>query len=43
MTDLAAGRYRLPREDRVRVNDGTSCGFAAPTRRYGVARPEAAE
>jgi len=35
MHDLAAGRYRLPWEDGVRVTDGTSCGFAAPSRRYG--------
>jgi formamidase len=34
MTDLAAGRYRLPWEDQVRVTDGTSCGFPAPTRTY---------
>src|SRR3954452_24661588 len=30
MTDMAAGRYKLPWE--VEVTDGTSCGFAAPTR-----------
>ncbi len=35
MHDLAAGRYRLPWEDEVREIDGTSCGFPAPTRRYG--------
>jgi formamidase len=40
MHDLVAGRYRLPWEDAVRVTDGTSCGFPAPTRR---AMPEAAE
>jgi formamidase len=34
MTDLAAGQYRLPWEDQVRVTDGTSCGFPAPTRTY---------
>lgn len=34
MTDLAAGRYRLPWEDQVIVTDGTSCGFSAPTRLY---------
>jgi formamidase len=34
MTDLAAGRYRLPWEDQVEQTDGTSCGFPAPTRRY---------
>jgi formamidase len=34
MTDLAAGRYRLPWEDEVVHKDGTSCGFPAPTRSY---------
>jgi formamidase len=34
MQDLVAGRYRLPWEDRVRITDGTSCGFAAPMRLY---------
>jgi formamidase len=34
MTDLAAGQYRLPWEAEVRVTDGTSCGFPAPTRAY---------
>ena len=38
MTDLAEGRYRLPWEDEVRVTDGTSCGFPAPTRRFAPAR-----
>jgi formamidase len=42
MHDLAAGRYRLPWEDDVRVTDGTSCGFPAPTRTYGP-KAEAAE
>lgn len=41
MHDLVAGQYRLPWEDEVRVTDGTSCGFAVPTRTYG--RKEAAE
>lgn len=35
MQDMVAGRYRLPWEETVKVTDGTSCGFAAPTRRYG--------
>ena len=35
MQDLVANRYRLPWEAAVRVTDGTSCGFPAPTRRYG--------
>lgn len=44
MRDLAAGRYRLPWEDTVRVTDGTSSGFARPTRRYRAAKTaEAAE
>ena len=42
MTDLAAGRYRLPWEDTVQVTDGTSCGLPAPTRRYGGAELKAA-
>jgi formamidase len=32
MHDMAAGRYKLPWN--VDVTDGTSCGFAAPTRNY---------
>jgi formamidase len=43
MHDLAAGQYRLPWEDSVRVTDGTSCGLPAPTRQYGETRKEAAE
>ncbi len=44
MTDLAAGRYRLPWEDAVKVTDGTSCGFPEPSRDYGERTlPEAAE
>ena len=43
MHDLAAGTYRLPWEDSVRVTDGTSCGLPAPTRRYGKNFREAAE
>ena len=43
MHDLAAGAYRLPWEDSVRVTDGTSCGLPAPTRRYGKNFREAAE
>ncbi|MEM8956727.1 MAG: formamidase [Pseudomonadota bacterium] len=43
MTDLAAGRYRLPWEESVQVTDGTPCGFEAPTRAYGGTAPEAAE
>jgi formamidase len=33
MQDMAAGRYQLPWK--VEVTDGTSCGFAVPTRSYG--------
>ena len=43
MQDLAAGQYRLPWEDEVRATDGTPCGFAPPTRRYGEKLKEAAE
>jgi len=43
MQDLVAGRYRLPWEDDVKVTDGTSCGFAKPTRRYSVPAQQAAE
>jgi len=43
MSDLVAGRYRLPWEYAVKVIDGTSCGFPQPTRMYGAARAEAAE
>ena len=43
MTDLAAGKYRLPWEDQVVHTDGTACGFAAPTRRYGEKLADAAE
>jgi formamidase len=43
MRDLVAGRYRLPWEDQVKETDGTSCGFARPTRSYGDAQREAAE
>lgn len=41
MQDLAAGEYRLPWEDSVRVTDGTSYGFPAPARVFG--QKEAAE
>lgn len=34
MTDLAAGRYKLPWEAEVKVVDGTSCGFAPPSRTF---------
>lgn len=34
MKDLVREKYRLPWEDEVKVTDGTSCGFPAPTRDY---------
>ena len=34
MQDMVAGRYQLPWENEVQVTDGSSCGFAAPTRDY---------
>ena len=34
MHDLVAGRYRVPWEAEVVHVDGTSCGFAPPTRKY---------
>ncbi len=40
MHDLAAGQYRLPWEDEVKVTDGTSCGFAVPNRTYKQAMSE---
>ena len=43
MQDLVAGKYRLPWEDKVVHVDGTSCGFARPTRRYGEQFAKAAE
>jgi formamidase len=36
MRDLAAGTYRVPWEAEVAITDGTSCGFPAPTRKYGA-------
>jgi formamidase len=41
MRDLVDNRYRLPWEDAVKVTDGTSCGFPAPTRTYSPAEPTA--
>ncbi|MFC3694106.1 formamidase [Chenggangzhangella methanolivorans] len=43
MHDMVAGKYRLPWEDEVKVTDGTSCGFPAPTRLYGERFKDAAE
>jgi len=43
MTDLAAGQYRLPWEDEVKVTDGTDFGFPAPNRMFGDVSKDAAE
>ncbi len=43
MHDLAAGQYRLPWEDQVKVTDGTGCGLPAPVRRHGERLRDAAE
>jgi formamidase len=43
MQDMVAGTYRLPWEDEVKVTDGTSCGFATPTRAFGAKLEKAAE
>jgi len=34
MQDMVKEQYRLPWENAIAVTDGTSCGFAAPQRRY---------
>jgi formamidase len=34
MHDMIEGKYRLPWEGAVKITDGTSCGFDAPTRTY---------
>ena len=34
MQDLVEGKYVLPWEDEVKIKDGSSCGFDAPTRYY---------
>ena len=39
MQDMVAGRYRLPWSDTIQVTDGSSCGFAPPTREYIGAEP----
>ncbi|ORE98161.1 formamidase [Aurantimonas sp. 22II-16-19i] len=43
MHDMVAGKYRVPWEDEVKVTDGTSCGFPAPTRVFGERFKDAAE
>lgn len=43
MHDLAKGAYRLPWEADVVHVDGTSCGFAAPTRGYSPTAEEEKE
>jgi formamidase len=34
MHDMVKGSYKLPWDGTIQVRDGTSCGFAPPTRRY---------
>lgn len=34
MQDMMAGRYKLPWDASIKERDGSSCGFAAPTRSY---------
>jgi formamidase len=34
MHDMVKGSYKLPWDATIQVRDGTSCGFAPPTRRY---------
>src|ERR1700674_4864427 len=43
MQDMVAGTFRLPWEEEVKITDGTSCGFAAPTRMFGPKAAKAAE
>ena len=43
MQDMVAGTFRLPWEDQVKITDGTSCGFPAPTRVFGPKTAKAAE
>jgi formamidase len=43
MKDLVEERYRLPWESEVEHTDGTSCGFAKPTRDYAPDSPVAAQ
>ena len=35
MHDMVNGTYQLPWDADIQVRDGTPCGFAPPTRRYG--------
>lgn len=39
MTDLAAGKYRVPWESTVKVTDGSGFGFPAPTRNFSEKEP----
>jgi formamidase len=36
MQDMVAGTFRLPWEDKVKITDGTSCGFPVPTRAFAL-------
>jgi formamidase len=38
MHDMVSGAFKLPWEDEVVHTDGSSCGFAPPTRNYGGAQ-----
>lgn len=38
MHDMVSGSFKLPWEDEVVHTDGSSCGFAPPTRNYGGAQ-----
>lgn len=40
MQDLVRNTYRLPWEDKIKITDGSSCGFAAPTRKYAKVSDE---
>ncbi len=42
MQDMVAGTFRLLWEDQVKITDGTSCGFPAPTRAFGMKSVKAA-
>jgi formamidase len=36
MHDMVNGTYKLPWDNSIKVKDGSSCGFAPPTRAYGA-------
>jgi formamidase len=43
MTDMVNGHYKLPWDASIQAKDGSSCGFAAPTRSYRGAEPNPLE